>query len=173
MACRESIAARPDLGWFAIRVKPRHEKSVFRLIEGQGLEQLLPLQHVRRWAKRTRDVQVPIFPGYVFCRFDRSSWARVVQTPGVIDVVRSGGAPVGICSEEMTSLQRLHRMGSAMEPWPYLPAGQTVRISAGPLAGVTGRLVEVKCLTRLVLSVSLLQRSVLVEIDREWLVVAN
>jgi transcription antitermination factor NusG len=107
LMARTESAVKQDLGWFALRVRPKHEKSVFRLIEYQGLEQLLPLHHVRRWATRTRDVQVPVFPGYLFCRFDRKSWARVVQTPGVIDVVRSGGAPVGICNDEMASLQRL------------------------------------------------------------------
>jgi transcription antitermination factor NusG len=161
---------RNGLGWFALRVKPNHEKKVSFSIADRGFEEFLPLYPVRKWTEGKKDVQAPLFPGYVFCKFDRSSWVPVIRTPGVIDVVRCGKSPAGIADEEIASLQQVHRLRATMEPWPYLKTGQTVNISAGPLAGVSGTLVEVKRLVRLVLSVSLLQRSVLVEVDREWVI---
>jgi transcription antitermination factor NusG len=155
--------------WFALRVKPNHEKRVSELIEYQGLEEFLPLYRVRRrWAQRWQNIDTPLFPGYVFSRFERHSWAKVMNTPGVIDAVRFGTALASVDDEEIRALQLVQQSKTAAEPSPYLRAGQKIRVTAGPLAGVNGTLIEVKGFTRLVLSVTLLQRSVLVEIDRSW-----
>ena len=155
--------------WFALRVKPNHEKRVSELIRYQGLEEFLPLYRLRRrWAQRTQDVDVALFPGYVFSRFERQSWARVMNTPGVIDAVRFGSTLASVDEEEIQALQLVQRSRTAMQPAPFLQAGQKIRVTAGPLAGLHGILMEVKGITRLVLSVTILHRSVLVEIDRGW-----
>ena len=156
--------------WFALRVKPNHEKRVSELINGQGLEEFLPLYRVRRrWAQRWQNIDTPLFPGYVFSRFERQSWTTIINTPGVIDAVRFGSTLASIEDEEIRALQSVQRSKLAMEPSPYLRPGQLMRVTAGPLAGINGTLIEMKGLTRLVLSVTLLQRSVLVEIDRNWI----
>lgn len=158
-----------DRPWFALRVKPNHEKRVSELINYQGLEEFLPLYRVRRkWAQRSQNIDVPLFPGYVFSRFERQSWTKVVNTPGVIDAVRFGTTLASVDVEEIRALQLVQQSKTAVQPYPFLKAGQTMRVTAGPLAGVRGTLVEVKSVARLVLSVTLLQRSVLVEIDRNW-----
>jgi transcription antitermination factor NusG len=155
--------------WFALRVKPNHEKRVSELINYQGLEEFLPLYRVRRrWAQRWQNIDTPLFPGYVFSRFERHSWAKIMNTPGVVDAVRFGNTLAAVDEEEIQALQLVQRSKTAMQPSPYLRAGQRMRVTAGPLAGVNGTLTEIKGVARLVLSVSLLQRSVLVEIDRSW-----
>lgn len=158
-----------SLPWFALRVKPNHEKRVSELIGYQGIEEFLPLYRVRRkWAQRWQNIDVPLFPGYVFSRFERHSWAKVMNTPGIIDAVRFGTTLASVDDDEIQALQLVQRSKTAVQPSPYLRAGQPIRVTAGPLAGVNGTLLEVKGVTRLVLSVTILHRSVLVEIDRNW-----
>jgi transcription antitermination factor NusG len=155
--------------WFALRVRPRHDKIVSLRLRNNGFEECLPLYRVRRkWADRFKIVDLPLFPGYVFCRFDPSRLLPILNTPGVIDIVRAGRVLLPVKDCEIADLQRLTESGLNCEPWPYLQVGQRVRIEGGPLFGLEGLLVEIRKSPRLVLSVDLLQRSVLVEIDREW-----
>lgn len=166
----ESDAIRGK-SWFVLRVKPKHEKQVFRLIDLLGHESFLPVYRVRqRQAPRWQDVEKPLFPGYVFCRFDRASWVPIINTPGVVDALRIGKTLAAVDEEEIEALQLVQQAKTAMQPWPYLRIGQRIRIDAGPLAGLKGILSQVKGQRRLVLSVTLLQRSVLVEIDEDWVI---
>jgi transcription antitermination factor NusG len=156
--------------WFAVQVKSKHEKSVTRLLEYKGLESLLPLYKTRRrWSDRTCEVQLPLFPGYVFCKLnaDRRT-TPVLATPGVFDFVRLGRDLAVVEVEEIAALQNLMLSGLPSEPWPHLEEGHEVEIEDGPLAGCKGRVVEIKKQPRLVLSVTLLCRAVLVELDRTW-----
>lgn len=155
--------------WFALRVKPNHEKRVSELISYQSIEEFLPVYRVRRrWGQRLQNIDVPLFPGYVFSRFSRQDWGRVIQTPGVVDAVRFGSTLASVDSDEIQALQMVQHSKRAVEPSPYLRPGQAIRVTAGPLAGVKGTLKEVKGHMRLVLSVTILQRAVSVEIDRNW-----
>jgi transcription antitermination factor NusG len=156
--------------WFALRVRPNHEKTVSQLLQFQGYEEFLPTYRVRRrGTQRWRDLDIALFAGYVFCRFDRPSWTRIINTPGVIDVVRTGRTLAAVDEREIEALQIMQPLGAQMDPVPGLHTGQGVRITAGPLAVRPGTIVHFKNSTRLVLSVTLLQRSVLVEVDRDWI----
>ena len=151
-----------EASWFALRVKPNHEKNVARFLQYQGYEGFLPTYKIRRGGtQRSQEVELALFAGYVFCKFDRASWARIINTPGVIDAVRSGRSLVSIDQEQIEALQIVQNARSRMEPWPFVAVGDSVRIAAGPLAGRQGTIVTLKGSTRLVLSVTLLQRSVL------------
>lgn len=155
--------------WFALRVTPRHDKSVALMLRNNGFEECLPLYRSRRkWADRFKTVDLPLFPGYVFCKFNPCSLVPILNTPGVIDIVRAGRTLLTVEEREIENLKALAGSGVQSEPWPYLEVGQKVRIQSGPLYGLEGLLVEVRRAPRLVLSVALLQRSVLVVIDREW-----
>jgi transcription antitermination factor NusG len=155
--------------WFAVRVKSRHEKKVSATLEYKGLESLLPLYLARNtWSDRTQKVELPLFPGYVFCKTDRLNRVPILSTPGVIDVVRFGRDPAAVNPEEIAALQRLVSSGLLAQPWPRLEVGQPVEIDEGPLAGISGVVIEVKKRPRLVLSVTLLCRAVLVELDQSW-----
>src|SRR5262249_51470728 len=109
---------------------------------------------------------LPMFPGYVFCRFDVGRRLPIITTPGVVRILGSGDEATPIEDAEIISLQLAVKKRAAIEPWPFLQAGEKVRITEGALAGVEGILTELKQGPRIVISVSLLQRSVLVEVDR-------
>lgn len=154
--------------WFALLVKPRHDKAVSGALSTKGYETFLPLYKKRhRYATRLKESELPLFPGYVFCRFDPLARLPILITPGVIQVLGAGRMPIPVDDSEIASLQLAIRSQLTVKPVPYLKAGQRVRITEGSLAGVEGIVVNSKQPLRLVLSVSLLQRSVLLEIDQE------
>jgi transcription antitermination factor NusG len=161
-----------NLLWFALHVKPRCEKVISTVLRNKGFEQFLPVYQSRRaWSDRIAKVEIPLFPGYVFCRFDpEQPRLPIVATPGVISVVGVAGRPEPIPEHELEVIQTILRSGKAALPWPYLEVGHRVRIERGALAGVEGILVEAKKQHRVVVSVTLLQRSVAVEVDREWII---
>jgi len=113
-------------------------------------------------------VSLPLFPGYVFCRFDPSTRYGVLATSGVIDVVRVGFEPEPVETSEIDAIRLVVESPLFSEPYPGLVKGQRVTMSGGPLRGLTGSLLEIRNSVRLALSVELLGRSVIVEIERDW-----
>ncbi len=152
--------------WFALQVRTRHESGVASLLAGKGYEFLLP-QYTRRtrWSDRIKEAESPLFPGYLFCRFDAQDRLPILTTPGVIQVVGYNRLPVAIEESEIQAIQALVASGFPRQPWPFLAVGDQVRIEAGPLRGCEGLLLDFRGDRRLVLSIGLLHRSVAVEID--------
>jgi transcription antitermination factor NusG len=135
-------------------------------LRGIGYEEFLPLYKCRkRWSDRIKEVQAPLFPGYLFCRFDPQNRLPILKTPGVIQIVGYNRQPIPVDEDEVKSIQTLVTSGIPNQPWPFLKVGERVQIEAGPLRGLEGVLTEFKGNRRLILSVSLLQRSVAVEMD--------
>lgn len=176
-ACPKRIKAMQDSGclavatngsrWYALQVRQRYEKITSSILKNKGYCEFSPLyQARRRWSDRIALVDIPLFPGYVFCRFDaQDRQVPVVTTPGVIRIVGIGAVPTPVDDAEIQAIQSVIQSGASAEPWPYMQSGDTVRIEHGPLAGMDGFLVERKTGHRLVLSITLLQRSVAVEVD--------
>lgn len=155
--------------WYAVRVKSRTEKSVATMANQRGFEEFLPVyESRRRWSDRIKAVEVPLFGGYVFCRLNAEYRLPLLTIPGVLHIVGLGKVPIPVDDAEIAALQAASVLGIQAEPWPYLKVGERLRLDRGPLAGVEGLLVEIRNSYRLVLSVSLLNRSVAVEIDRDW-----
>jgi transcription antitermination factor NusG len=152
--------------WFALQVRSRRESCVADYLRGQGYEWLLPLYKCRRrWSDRIKEVQTPLFPGYLFCRFDPQDRLPILKTPGVIQIVGVNRTPVAVDEAEISAIQTMVAAGVPNQPWPFLQVGEKVRIESGSLCGLEGILLDFKGSHRLVLSISLLQRSVAVEID--------
>jgi len=155
--------------WFAILVRTGREKSANLLLENAGYECFLPVsKSTRLWSDRTKLMEVPLFPGYLFCRMNPHNRLTVLMTPGVIQIVGVGKTPIPVEEEEMQAIRRVQKSGLSAMPWPYLQIRNVAQILEGPLRGLTGIVVKIKSGMKLVLSVSLLQRSVAVEVDRSW-----
>jgi transcription antitermination factor NusG len=161
-----------DQRWYALQVRSRYEKAVANALQSKGICEFLPLYVSRRqWAHRVAEVDAPLFPGYVFCRFDpMERRVPVLTTPGVMGIVGFGGKPVPVDAGEIESIHRVLESGLAAEPWKFIASGQRVRIEHGALTGVEGYLLEAKTNHRLLLSVTLLQRSVAIQVDAAWVV---
>ena len=160
--------------WYALQVRSRKEGYVASQIQGQGYECLLPTyKSIRKWSDRVKEVEQPLFPGYLFCRFDFQNRRPVITTPGVLQIVGYGRTAISVSDEEIQSLQLAVSSGMAKQPWPYLEVGQRVRVNYGTLSGLEGILINVKGNHRVVLSVTLLQRSVAMEVETSWLSVVK
>lgn len=162
-----------DPHWYAVTVKPQHEKAVAQALTNKGFDPFVPM-HLsrRRWSDRIKELELPLFPGYVFCHFVFQNRVPVVSTPGVNSIVAFGSEPAPVPDEEIAAIRTMLQSGWSVQPWPFLKVGQCVRIKHGPLEGLEGYLLREKDCWRVVVNVEILQRSVAVEIDRESLAAA-
>ena len=161
----ETISGLKD--WYAFRVRPRHEKAVSTSLRSKCFNEFLPLLRVRsRWADRVTVVERPLFPGYIFCEVERHHVSAVRSTQGVFDVVRAGSSPLPARRDEVESLLNAVRHELPMEPCNFdgFAGGEWLRITAGPLTGLCGTLIKVRGEQRLLISIELLHRQVLVEL---------
>ena len=155
--------------WYAVRVRSNYERVTAAHLRERGYEEFSPSYQVkRRWSDRTKIIEQFLFPGYVFTRLNPHQRFLVITAPGVVRLVGFGNAPTPIPDQEIENIRAMVRSGLLLKPWPYLEVGQRVLIERGPLAGVEGILQDVKGKFRLLVSISLLHRSVSAEIDRTW-----
>ncbi len=168
---RKNPEVAAGIRWYALHVHSRKEGFVAAQLEHSGIESFLPkYKSLRKWSDRMKEVELPLFPSYLFCRFDFQERRPVVMTPGVLQIVGNGRSAIPVPEEEVSAIRTAVTSGVPHQPWPYMEVGQKVRVSYGPLAGLEGMLVNFKGNHRVVVSVSLLQRSVAMEVDLAWLV---
>jgi len=157
----------PDaVNWNAIYTRHQHEKSIAQVLSNKGFNVFLPLyQTVHRWRSRTQNLQLPLFPCYVFVEGAQRNRIQVVGTPGVHSIVTYGRTAAIVPPEQIVNLRRLVEDSAQAQPHEYLQSGDRVKVIAGSLQGVEGILVRAKGSYRLVVSVEMLGRSAAVEID--------
>jgi transcription antitermination factor NusG len=159
------IAGTPS-PWFALQVQAKRELGVAAFLRGKGYDPFVPLYHCRKvWSDRIKVVDAPLFPGYMFCRLNLHHRLPVLTVPGVIRIIGRNRTPVPVDDAEIDTIRTVVTSGLPSEPWPFLRTGDRVQIERGPLRGLEGILVESRGAHRLILSVTLVQRSVAVEID--------
>ncbi len=152
--------------WYAAYVCTHHERKVVQQLEERRVSCFLPVyRSVRRWKDRRKELDLVLFPGYVFVCLDLCYRRRVLDLPGVVRLVSCNGQPVAVPEQEIQALQDGLVAGMRAEPHPYLKAGRQVRVKHGPLQGLQGVLLRRKERFRLVLSLDLIQRSIAVEVD--------
>jgi transcription antitermination factor NusG len=168
-------ASKTDfLPWFGVHTRSNHEKVTASVLSFKGYDNYLPTYKSRkRWSDRVVETDRPLFPGYVFCRFDPKARLPILTTPGVVSVVGFGNEPAPIDDREIEAVQAVLESGLHAEPCPFLRAGQRIRVTQGSLNGLEGILTRKKSEWRMVVSVAMLQRSISVEIDREWITAIN
>lgn len=156
--------------WYAIRARTGREKNVALLLENIGYECYLPLiKLARQWSDGVKETEMPLFPEYLFCRMNPDNRLPVLTTPGVVHVVGVGETLLPVEEQEIAATQQVLKSGVSMIPWPYLQTGHVVCLENGPLSGLSGIILRIKSGLKLVLSVSLLRRSVAVDVDRDWI----
>lgn len=156
--------------WYAAYTRSRHEKRVAEQLSREAIENFVPLwDTVRAWKNGRHRVQLPLFSGYAFVRISLQDRLRVLKVPGVVRLVGFTGMPVPLPDLEIERLRQALTSGTKAEPHPYVEVGQRVRIAAGPLAGCAGILVRRQATPRVVISLELIQRSVLVDVDAKLL----
>jgi transcription antitermination factor NusG len=160
----DTLPAAP--AWFAVYTKHQHEKKTAELLSNKGIEVFLPLyQAAHRWKDRTKILSLPLFPSYLFLHSHLQNKTEILNTPGIFFLVQSAGRACSIPPSEIEAIRKIGQIHAQVEPHPYLESGDSVRVKSGALTGLTGILTRIKNQYRIVLSVSLLQRSLSIEID--------
>ena len=168
---RNGSATDPDTPqWYALYTRSNHEKQVAAHLARNGVENYLPLyETVREWSDRRIHLHLPLFAGYLFVHTALRERLPILQTPGVVRLVGAGGHPVPLDGSQIDRLREgLARVSAT--PWARLPAGQRVRVISGPLMGLEGVLVRRKSGPRVVISIDLIQRCFIADVDIEALV---
>ena len=156
----------PDVRWFAVWTRSRHEQVVREQLARKDLEAFLPtITRWSRWKDRKKKIDWPLFPGYCFARFDPSAALAVLKCTGVVNIVSFEGKPAPIPEQEIESIRRLVTSDLLYDPCPLIKEGMMVEVTHGVLKGVVGRLVRKGAHARLVLSVDLIGQAVSVEVD--------
>jgi transcription antitermination factor NusG len=159
-------ASQSESHWFAAYTCANHEKRVAAELGARRVEHFLPVYgSVRRWKDRRVQLELPLFPGYVFVRLPLCERLRVLQIPSVVRLVGFGGLPVPLPDEEMELLRSGLSQGAGAKPHPFLTLGRRVHITAGPFAGIKGVLKRRKSGLRVIISLELIERSMAVEVD--------
>ena len=154
--------------WYALYVRSRHEKVVETGLRGKGYPAFSPFYRTKRKrVDRIAEVDVPLFPGYVFCHFEASKRLPILTTSGIVGVVGPGNRPEPVEDHEIASIRTIALSGRPVQPWPFLRSGQRIRLQAGPLMGAEGIFLREKDEYHLIVSITLLQRSVSVVIERD------
>lgn len=152
--------------WYAAYTCSRHEKRIAQQLEDRGIEHFLPVyRSVRRWKDRKKELELVLFPGYVFVRLELIHRVQVLQLPGVVRFVSFNGRPMPLPSAEINALRNGLAQNVLAEHHPFLNVGQRVRVIYGPLTGAQGILLRRRNNSRLVISIEAIMRSVALEID--------
>jgi transcriptional antiterminator RfaH len=118
----ESLAG----AWYLVQCKSRQDHRAEENLLRQGYICARPVCRRGRIVRgRHEYVQESLFPGYLFINLPaNSSWSSVHSTRGVIRLVSFGGAPLPVCADLVTQLQK------RVEPLEYLPlsSGDSVKI---------------------------------------------
>jgi transcriptional antiterminator RfaH len=172
VATERGLAENPHLTprWFLLMVHSRSEKKVSLALSRKGFEVFLPTVRTKRpWSDRTKEVEFPLFPCYLFCRFRPKDQLSVVSTPNVLFGVGADQHPIPVHDSELAALQRVLASGFDVEPWPYPRGGQVVKISREPLRDVKGVIVQEADTCLLVVGIEAIQSAVAVKIPRQLL----
>jgi transcription antitermination factor NusG len=166
----ETTAFQSGFQWYALQVQTRLASISAAVLRGKGYEDFLPMYEAdRHWADRVKRVTLPLFPGYLFCRFNpHDRQVPVLTSPGVIGVVGAGKVPIPVDDDEIEAVRKVVKSGLTPQSVPFLDRGACVHVETGPLKGLQGLIIDSHKGCRIVVSVTLLQRSVAVEIERDW-----
>ena len=154
--------------WYAIYAKHQHEKKAADLLARKGFEILLPIyRSVRHWKDRNKTILLPLFPCYLFVRTDLSRKIDILRTPGVFQLVESGGCACPIPEGDIEAIKKILHSHAQIMPHPLLRSGERVRVRQGSLEGIEGILTRFKNQHRVVITVEPLQKAIAVEVDLE------
>lgn len=155
--------------WWAVQVRTRWEQLAATHLRLRQYEVFLPCyRERRRWSDRFKEVERPLFPGYLFCHVTQAKLGNLITAPAVIRIVGDSRRPLPIPQSEVDAVRRIVEAELPARPWPFVQVGQAVRVEVGPLRGLEGIVLTTTDNRRLIVSLPLLQRSVAVSLNADW-----
>ena len=156
--------------WLAVYTLPRHEKAVEKEFQKKEFEVYLPmLKERRKWSDRKKMVEFPLFRSYIFVRTEINNALFVLQTLGVVKIVKFGGKVAVVQEKSIEAIKLMIEGGYSPEPLNYFIKGDPVEVKDGPLKGLVGEVIRLEKNDRLVVRVEAIQHSISIQIDRGFL----
>ena len=163
-SCLDHDGCEPK--WYALYTRSHQERMVKTQLDGRGVENFLPTyDRTSQWKDRKKQLQVPLFPSYLFVKIALLQRLEVLKSYGAVQLVGISTGPLPIPEEQVTRVKKFVEVGLKCDPHPYLKVGKKVRITEGPLEGLEGMLVRTKSRSLFVVSVEMIQRSVSIELE--------
>jgi transcription termination/antitermination protein NusG len=165
-----SMTGAPEgqAAWYALYTRSRFEKKLLSELSDRSIDVFLPMREVlSRWKDRKKRIWVPLFPGYIFVhQIDTpANRYRVLNIPGAVRFIGFNSQTVPIPQDQIDGVRRFLESNLAVDPYPYMKIGRRVEVTAGPLKGIQGTLIQKKGRFRFVIQVDLIRQAVSVEID--------
>jgi len=163
-----SERAQAERNWFAVFTIPQNEKSTVKHLEVRAIESFLPTyETVRVWRNRQRrKLVLPLFPCYLFVHIERRERGKVLECPGVLQIVGNGQDHLPLRDSEVEFLRSKAGKGK-IEPYNELVVGERVRVRRGVMEGLEGTLVRKGQGMRFVLTIELINQHAAIQVDAE------
>jgi transcription termination/antitermination protein NusG len=166
--CRTAVY-EPEVCWYAVRTRSRHEKAGAEMLSNLNIQHYLPLTlELRQWSDRRQRIEVPLFSGYLFVRISmlNSTRLQVLKVPGIVAFVGNQGGPLPIPDIQIASVQTVLQAGVECSVDPLLKQGDRVRVTKGALAGIEGTLIRANSTDRLLISIEMIHQSLSINISK-------
>lgn len=161
----ETALANTVQNWYVAYTLPKHEKAIAQRLRADNITCYVPLYaETRTWRRRRVDLELPLFPCYVFVKMVLKAKARLLSAPGVIRLLTVSGGAVVFPNEEMDALQSSLKRWSA-RPYPFHSSGKRIRLKSGPFAGLEGTIVRRSGKRKLIVTLDRIRSSMLLDID--------
>ena len=152
--------------WYALYTRPRHEKKAYELLLEKGATAYLPLLKTTRIMKsRKREVELPLFASYLFCKFEYKNRFPILETHGIIKIINFNGKPAVVPEWQIESLKTILANPQSLRLESYFRQGDIVEVKSGPFKGLRGTVTYVKGESRLAIMIEGIMQSISVEID--------
>ena len=152
--------------WYAVYTNSRHEKVVAEHLRSKDIEVFLPtITVISSWKDRKIKLQTPAFPGYVFTKIYLGERGKVISVPGVVKILSFNGVPAPLNEAEIENIRLCQNRRVLMEPQPLFGLGTKVRVKSGALEGLEGFISHCKDERRLIVPLSLISQSIVVQVD--------
>jgi len=158
--------------WYAVYTRPRHEKKIYAKLKQENIEAFLPLQiTLRQWSDRKKKISEPLFSCYLFVCVALNEYDNVLNIPGVVRYITFEGKAVVIPEKQIQFIRNLLEFDieTTIESTENLPVGTRVEITAGPLMGITGELVDYAGKKRVIIRIEEISKSILINISLDYL----
>ena len=152
--------------WFAAYTCAHRERRVTDHLRAREIECFLPMyKSLRQWKDRNVELELPLFPGYVFVRLPLEEHARVLAVPGVASIVGTSQHPIPVPTHEIQLLMDAKALKVRTEPYRFLTAGTRVRVKSGHFQGVEGFVVRRQGVEGIVVTLKLISSAFLLVVD--------
>lgn len=159
-----------SLAWFLAQIKPNARKIAERNLARQRFETFLPLiEQTDRHSGRFVQTHKPLFPGYIFVRFDpaKGAWRSINSTQGITKLVSFGQAPAPVPDDLVAQLRARCDQDGVVTPMPDLTVGDKVTVTQGPFAAFMAEILQVDEDQRVWLLIDLMGRQTRVAVRRQ------